>query len=539
MRRGQASIVANPVLVGAVTTLVLVVAVFLAYNANSGLPFVPTQQLNVQMANGANLVNGNEVRSGGFRVGVVEDMVPVRLNETGKVGALLTLKLDKKVGEIPEDSRVTIRPRSALGLKYVELTTGRSDRVIADGGVLPVSRTRVEVDLDEFYNTFDKPTRDASQVNLTTFGDALNGRGGDLSRTITVAPELFGRLGRVMRVLADPDTDIKSFFSEIGDTVRVIAPVSGTQARLFTTMANTFEAFSRDPQALKDTISGTPPTLDTGTRSLRVQRPFLEHTAALSRDLELASAELRGALPPLNRALAVGTPVTKRTTALYGRLESAMGALRRLAVAPTTMGALRGLTATITTLQPQLRFLGPYVTVCNTWNYWWTSVAEHFSAPNSTGQEQRALINSAPPSLPEIDSNDNIESDNANEFAHGKVSSEPGAPEIHLHGNFYGSAITEDGKANCEAGQNGYARSANPYRDRSIPGDPYKYVNVDHPNLYGLRVGSTHKRINKQARGIEGQGPDQVPAGQTFTWRPGGLGADPAPPSTYPKPGGR
>ena len=28
-------------LVGAVTTLVIVVAVFLAYNANNGLPFVP------------------------------------------------------------------------------------------------------------------------------------------------------------------------------------------------------------------------------------------------------------------------------------------------------------------------------------------------------------------------------------------------------------------------------------------------------------------------------------------------------------------
>jgi len=48
----------------AVTTLVLIVAVFLAYNANNGLPFVPTRQLDVQIANGANLVKGNEVRSG-------------------------------------------------------------------------------------------------------------------------------------------------------------------------------------------------------------------------------------------------------------------------------------------------------------------------------------------------------------------------------------------------------------------------------------------------------------------------------------------
>ena len=37
-----ASIAGNPVLIGAATMLVVIVAVFLAYNANSGLPFVPT-----------------------------------------------------------------------------------------------------------------------------------------------------------------------------------------------------------------------------------------------------------------------------------------------------------------------------------------------------------------------------------------------------------------------------------------------------------------------------------------------------------------
>jgi virulence factor Mce-like protein len=532
MRRNQASIVANPVLVGAVTTLVLIVAVFLAYNANNGLPFVPTRQLDVQIANGANLVKGNEVRSGGYRVGVVEDMNPVRL-PSGKVGALLQLKLDKKVGAIPIDSRVTIRPRSALGLKYVELTTGASPRTLPDGGTLPERQSRVEVDLDEFYNTFDKPTRDASQENLQTFGDALTGRGADLARTIQVAPALFGHLTHVARVLNDPNTDLKDFFATIGDTVRVIAPVSSVNAHLFTTLANTFDAISRDPQALKDTIAKSPGTLDVGTRSLRVQRPFLEHTALLSKDLEAATGELRGALPVVNRALAVGTPVTTRSTSLYGRLQDALGALQRLTQAPTTLGALRGLTATVGTLQPQLRYLGPYITVCNTWNYWWTFVAEHFSSPNATGSEQRALLNAGTPALPEVDTNDGVESDNANEFAHGKVGSVPGADQ-QLHANFYGSAITPNGDANCEAGQNGYLSSANPYRDKSVKGDPYKHVNVDHPDLAGLRVGSTYAKKDKNAQGI-GRGPDHVPAGETFTWRPGGLGADPPLPATYPK----
>src|SRR5436190_11730811 len=127
MRRHRAtsSIVANPVLVGAVTTLVVVVAVFLAYNANNGLPFVPTRQFNVQLENGSNLVKGNEVRAGGYRIGVISDLQSVTLAD-GKTVAVLKLKLDKKIGKVPADSTLDVRPRSALGLKYLELTRGTS-----------------------------------------------------------------------------------------------------------------------------------------------------------------------------------------------------------------------------------------------------------------------------------------------------------------------------------------------------------------------------------------------------------------------------
>src|SRR5919106_6250702 len=69
---------ASPTTVGAVTTLIVIVAVFLAYNANQGLPFVPVYRVSVEVPNAARLVNNNEVRIGGNRVGVVEsiDAVP-------------------------------------------------------------------------------------------------------------------------------------------------------------------------------------------------------------------------------------------------------------------------------------------------------------------------------------------------------------------------------------------------------------------------------------------------------------------------------
>ncbi len=517
-RRPSASIVANPVLVGAVTTLVVVVAVFLAYNANNGLPFVPTRELHVRVSNGANLVKGNEVRSGGFRVGVVTDMTPVMLPD-GKVGADLTLKLDKKAGAVPVDSTVVIRPRSALGLKYVELDTGTSKKVFADGATMPATQAKVPVELDEFFNMFDEPTRRASQGNLQGFGDALTGRGADLNQTIQAAPALFGHLQSVMANLSAPKTHLPAFFKELGDAARIVAPVSKTNAHLFTTMANTFEAFSRDPQALKDTISGTPPTLAAGTSSLRVQRPFLQHTAALSVDLDSAATELRGALPTVNSALRVGTPVQRRSVTLDDNLQGALNALNDLVRAPTTVGSLRGLTATVGTLQPQLRFLGPYVTVCNYWNIFWTFAAEHLSAPDDTGSSQRALLNTATAQP----GTDGIGSDGANEFAHGKGAL-PGKADQWVHNNVYGPAVDSQGNADCGAGQTGYIQAYNPLRDKSVKGDPYQGTVSERFPVSG-RLGPTYAQFDKDGKG-HGLNPEHVPAGETFTDRPGGHGAD-------------
>ena len=58
--------------------LFVVVAVLLAYQANQGLPFVPRFELKVDTPNAARLVVGNEVREGGFRVGQVAGIDPVR-----------------------------------------------------------------------------------------------------------------------------------------------------------------------------------------------------------------------------------------------------------------------------------------------------------------------------------------------------------------------------------------------------------------------------------------------------------------------------
>ncbi len=494
MRRSStsASPLASPVLVGAVTILVVIVAVFLAYNANNGLPFVPTTSLKVLVPNGANLVPGNEVRTGGFRVGVIEDLAPVKLRD-GRVGARLDLKLDKEVGDIPRDSRVKIRPRSALGLKYLELTAGHSKRTFRDGDTLPVDQADVPVEIDEVFGTFDRPTREASQVNLDAFGAGLASRGASLGELIETLPGLTRRLEPVMRTLSDPETGLTTFFSELADAARIIAPVSATQARLFTSMADTFEALSRDTDALKATIAKAPRTLEVGTDSLRAQRPFLADLAAFSGDLRGAARELRASLPTVNRALARGVGVQRRAVELNEGLGDTLGTLRSVSEAPGTNAGLRGLTATATTLNPQIRFYGPYITVCNAWTYFWVFNAEHFSEADATGQAERALLNTA-------DRQDNgVGSMGAVGPANGK-NVEPGGHAQFLKAPPFGEAVDAQGRADCEWGQRGYIRR----QAKFLPKDLDLHRDPRTPGLQGTTY----------------TGRPRVPGGQTFTSRP-------------------
>ncbi|HEY6780833.1 MAG TPA: MlaD family protein, partial [Thermoleophilaceae bacterium] len=112
-RRRSSTLSASPVLVGAVTVLVAIVAVFLSYNANSGLPFVPTYDLKANVPNAAQLVKGFEVRIGGARVGIVSRITPKRRPD-GSTYAQLNLKLDKEVEPLPRDTTLLVRPRSTL-----------------------------------------------------------------------------------------------------------------------------------------------------------------------------------------------------------------------------------------------------------------------------------------------------------------------------------------------------------------------------------------------------------------------------------------
>lgn len=364
-RRGGTALAGSPVLVGAVTVLVTIVAVFLAYNANEGLPFVPTYSLTAEVPNSAGLVVGNEARIGGSRVGVVSD-ISTRRREDGTAIATLRLELETHVKPLPVDSRIAVRPRSPLGLKYVEITEGTSSEGYRENATIPLERaTERRVEIDDFFNMFDTPTRVASRTNLSEIGTGFAGRGEALNRTFAGLGPLVRELEPAMRNLSSARTRFERFFPALEQAAAEVAPIADVHASLYVALDTTFEAWESVSGPLKRSISGGPPALDAAIRELPRQRPFLVESEELFRRFRPAFAALASAAPDVAAAFRAGTPALRRSPALNRRLTRAIETLRDLGEDERVPPALDRLTRTASVLRPLTSFLAPAQVTCN------------------------------------------------------------------------------------------------------------------------------------------------------------------------------
>lgn len=441
-RRGGATALAgSPVLVGAVTVLVTVIAVFLAYNANRGLPFVPTYDVKVRLPDAANLVRGNDVRIGGTRVGVIS-AIRARRDRAGRPFAELTLKLDKVVEPLPADSTVLVRPRSTLGLKFLEIRPGSSRRPLRAGAILSLAAARPRpVELDELFNMFDRRTRAGQQRGLQGFGTGFAGRGADLNTAIARFPALLDDLRAVMANLAAPETRLDRFFPALERAAAEVAPVADQQAALFVNLDTTFTALARVARPyLQETISRSVPSLEAATREFPKQRPFLRDSAALFADLRPGIAALSRSAATIADALAAGTRTLPRTPPLNERAADVFDTLAEFAADPLVERGLGQFTRLARALRPAIAFLAPVQTTCNYVTLWFRNVSDHLSEGNRTGTWQRFIVVS-PPLGP------NSEAGPSSGPANGG-----GAPTLYLHTNLYPNTASPGQPRECEAG---------------------------------------------------------------------------------------
>ena len=138
-------------------------------------------------------MKGNEVRVGGFRVGVVEDIKPklTTVNGERRSVAVAELNLDKKIEPLSRDTQFRVRPRSALGLKYIELSPARArpPAVRRHGPGRAVLRAASSSRTSSHLRPRDPP--DIAAGALDGFGNAFAGRGQAINRSIPALNPFF------------------------------------------------------------------------------------------------------------------------------------------------------------------------------------------------------------------------------------------------------------------------------------------------------------------------------------------------------------
>jgi phospholipid/cholesterol/gamma-HCH transport system substrate-binding protein len=144
-------------------------------------------------ASASGIEAGDPVRVAGVLVGSVAAVE--RQVQDGTV--LLRMHIDDGI-EITDDAQASIRLRTLLGKKFVDLADPGTGEVLAAGGRIPVEQTTTSTDVDTLLNAADPVVEqtDIGAINqvLGSFDTILEGRGGELSTLVNDLDSLSGTL---------------------------------------------------------------------------------------------------------------------------------------------------------------------------------------------------------------------------------------------------------------------------------------------------------------------------------------------------------
>lgn len=392
IRRRSNSPFSNPALIGALTVLVMVVAVVLAFQANNGLPFVPRYTLYIDVRNAEELTHGAEVHMGGALIGSVSSVQAARAKD-GQPIAVIDAQLNKNVEPLPVDSHFTIRMKGAIGEKYLDVTLGHAKRTWANGATVPVRQTSALVDLDQVLDMYTPPTQVGVAKTTNGFAQALAGRGNDLNRAIGEFVPLVDNLAPVMRNLASPRTHLAGFIQGLASLSSALAPVASQEANLYVNLDTTFKALAgvANPY-LQQWIAQTPPAFESVIDDSPAIEPFALDTARLFHDLKPGFDTLTSSAPQLAAAFSVGARTLPGTAELDRQTVTLAHSLESYGQDSTVQAGLSRLTLTANDLIQPLQFLAPVQATCNYMTLFLRNISSSLSDNVGTGTVLRFLL---------------------------------------------------------------------------------------------------------------------------------------------------
>jgi phospholipid/cholesterol/gamma-HCH transport system substrate-binding protein len=263
------------------------------------------------------LLVGNDVKLHGVKVGEVAGM-------TEKDGiASVALDLGPQALPLHTDARATVRPVSLLGERYMDLDTGTANApILPTGGVIPLSQTGQNTDLDQVLNTFDDKTGQSLAAFVAVLGEGVQGNGADLDSAVKALTPAMNNTDQFVKVLQQQNATLSQLIDNIAPVADSLAQDNGktldglinsTTSLLNTTSTNvgslngTLDVLPGSLQSARGTLGYLADTAESAAPLLRSIRPTTDNLTDISRQLQGFSDSADPALDKLVPVLDKGT----------------------------------------------------------------------------------------------------------------------------------------------------------------------------------------------------------------------------------------
>jgi phospholipid/cholesterol/gamma-HCH transport system substrate-binding protein len=280
----------------------------------------------VRFLNASQLVKGNAVDIGGSDAGIVKGF---RITEDRQ--AEVEIEIDDEYAPLRHGTRAVIRGagQTSVSGRYVQLMLPSENDAggdIDDGGTISAERTTTNVDIDQFFNIFDRPTRRALRDFYKGGQRQYAGRGAQanrglmyLSPQLRASTRLFQELRHdppvLERFLVDSERFVTALAERRSDLAALIANLNSTTRALGSQKGSLAEAIGRLPRFLRQanttyvdlraTLDELDPLVRASKPVARKLRPYLADLRPFARDAVPATRDLARAIrgPPAGQGL--------------------------------------------------------------------------------------------------------------------------------------------------------------------------------------------------------------------------------------------
>jgi phospholipid/cholesterol/gamma-HCH transport system substrate-binding protein len=259
------------------------------------ISFSPRSDYQAEFVDATGVVQGDDVRIAGVKVGTVKDIEIV-----DRTRALVTFSVEDSTS-LSKATHASIRYRNLVGQRYISLSDEIGDAgKLEAGDTIPVSQTSPALDLTVLFNGF-KPLFQAlspEDINKLSYEivQVFQGEGGTLEG-------LLSHTASVTSTLADRDELIGSLIDNLNEVLDHIGDRDNQLSRLITTFRTFVGGLKDDREAILgslDKISDL--SVQTASLVSGIREPFVSDISQLRRlagNLDEGKAELDRALQVL------------------------------------------------------------------------------------------------------------------------------------------------------------------------------------------------------------------------------------------------